>query len=134
MAGSLKARVLVAGEAEGTVLRLAAPLSFWGGVSPETATITQADHPDCGTCISATILMLPAMIGSSSSSAVLLELLYKNLAPAAIAMSETDAILALGALVADEMGYPTLPMLLVPVDALQTGQIVKIKRDGTLVF
>jgi len=134
MAAHVKTRMLVGGKAEGSVLRLAAPVSFWGGVSPETATIIQADHPDCGTCISGTVLMLPGMIGSSSSSAVLLELLYKNIAPAAIAMVDADAILALGAVVADEMGYPAIPMFLVPMDALQTGQYVKLAEDGTLSF
>ncbi len=134
MATTLKSRVLVAGVAEGIVLRLAAPVSFWGGVSPQTATIVQAGHPDEGTCISGQVLLLPGTIGSSSSSAVLLELLYREIAPCAIILCDVDAILALGDLVAGEMGYPTIPMILLPEDRLKTGQMVRIERAGTVTI
>ncbi|NQW00863.1 MAG: DUF126 domain-containing protein [Rhodospirillales bacterium] len=134
MAGSVKARVLVAGRAQGVVLRLDAAVSFWGGVSPQTAEIIQHDHPNRGICISQRILLLPAMIGSSSSSAVLLELLYKKIGPKAILMTEIDAILVLGDLVAGEMGYPTIPILQVAADALQNGQAVTIEENGTIGF
>ncbi len=134
MANQLTSIVLFPGEAEGTVLRLSAPVSFWGGVSPKTGTLIQPNHPDYGACISGKILILPGMIGSSSSSAVLLELLYKNTAPSAILMTEVDAILALGNLVAEEMGYQTIPMLRINAPALESGQFVKISIDGTLEF
>ena len=74
----ISTKIIVTGQAEGVVLKLQAPLSFWGGVNPKTGVIIQADHPDRGTSITNTILALPGLIGSSSSSAVLLELLYKD--------------------------------------------------------
>lgn len=115
-------------------MRLGAPLSFWGGVCPITANVIQVDHPDRGTSIAGTVLALPGLIGSSSSSAVLLELLFKNIAPKAILMTEVDAILALGNLVAGEMDYPTIPMLRTPIDGLENGQKVSIEMDGSIVF
>ena len=42
------------------------------------------------------MLALPGTIGSSSASAVLLELVHAGKAPAAILMTEPDAILLLG--------------------------------------
>ena len=39
---------LVAGEARGEVLKLDEPLSFWGGVDPETGEITDLRHPQSG--------------------------------------------------------------------------------------
>ena len=88
-------------------LALTAPISFWGGVDPKTSKIVDVRHPQHGMAISGTILMLPGTIGSSSASAVLLELIHRNIAPAAIILHEPDAILLLGVLVAREMGWAT---------------------------
>ena len=130
----ISTKIIVTGQAEGVVLKLQAPLSFWGGVNLKTGVIIQADHPDRGTSITNTILALPGLIGSSSSSAVLLELLYKEIAPKAILMAEVDAILALGDLVAREMGYPTISILQTPIDSFVTGQTVVIDNQGILRF
>ncbi len=104
-----KAHPILPGTAEGPLLRLTAPLSFWGGVDPKTGTIIQVRHPQCGTSITGTVLCLPATIGSSSSSAVLLELIRLGKAPAALVLAEPDAILLIGCLVAREMGWDAPP-------------------------
>jgi predicted aconitase with swiveling domain len=108
---SVEARVLIGGEAEGPLLRLAEPISFWGGVDPASGVITQPRHPDHGRNIAGTVLALPRAIGSSSSSAVLLELIFGGRAPRALLLGEADAILALGVVVAREMGYGSIPVL-----------------------
>lgn len=101
--------VLIAGPAaRGKPLKLTAPISFWGGVDPKTSMIADVRHPQHGVLIAGTILVLPGTIGSSSASAILLELIHKNIAPAAIIMKEPDAILLLGILVAREMGWKTI--------------------------
>ena len=121
-------RVLVA-EAAGTVLRLAAPISFWGGVDPADGRITDPRHPDHGTSIAGRVLVLPTTIGSSSSSAILLELLAAGRGPAALILGQPDAILVLGVLVAGEMGYGTIPVL-EGATALATGGQAAITADG----
>jgi uncharacterized protein len=88
-------------------LVLTAPISFWGGVDPKTSKIADVRHPQHGLAIAGTILMLPGTIGSSSASAVLLELIHRDIAPSAIILHEPDAILLLGVLVAREMGWAT---------------------------
>ncbi len=104
--GDVALETLIPGPAaSGPLLRLTAPISFWGGVDPKTSKIADVRHPEHGTPISGTILMLPGTIGSSSASAVLLELIHRGIAPAAIIMPEPDAILLLGVLVAREMGW-----------------------------
>ena len=90
-------------------LALASPISFWGGVDPATGLIADVRHPQHGVSISGRALMLPGTIGSSSASAVLLELVHRGIAPAAILMHEPDAILLLGLLVAREMGWAHPP-------------------------
>jgi predicted aconitase with swiveling domain len=60
------------------------------------------------------ILVVPEPVGSSSSSAVLLELIRAGRAPAAIVLGRPDAILVVACLVAREMGWPAPPVLLAP--------------------
>src|SRR5690606_926476 len=99
--------ILVEGPASaGEALVLTAPISFWGGVDPKTGRIADPRHPQHGEDIAGRVLFLPGTIGSSSASAVLLELVRAGLAPAAIVMHEPDAILLLGLIVAREMGWP----------------------------
>jgi len=127
---SIPGRVLVAGEAEGPLLRLDEPLSFWGGVDPATGLVTQPRHPAHGRSVAGTVLALPWGIGSSSSSAVLLELIHAGRAPVALLMGEADAILALGVVVAREMGYGEIPVVECEVAALPGQGWVRVSTDG----
>ena len=108
-ADTLQAKILVAGAAvEAAGFALTAPISFWGGVDPQTGLIANVRHPQYGQSVSGKVLCLPATVGSSSAAAVLLELVHSNRAPAAILLHEPDAILLLGLIVAEEMGL-TIP-------------------------
>ena len=107
-ADAVQAEVLVDGDAGfGAALVLSAPISFWGGVDPKTGTIADVRHPEHGQSIAGRVLFLPGTIGSSSASAVLMELVHNGNAPAALVLHEPDAILLLGLIVAREMGWPT---------------------------
>ncbi|MEO0410512.1 MAG: DUF126 domain-containing protein [Pseudomonadota bacterium] len=108
----LKCQSLVYGRAEGPLLKLAAPLSFWGGVDLKTATICDAFHPNKGGRIGGAILAMPAARGSSSASSALLELVRAGAAPAAILLCQADPILLIGAIVAKDMYGVTIPMAL----------------------
>lgn len=99
------------GEGTGGLLMLERPLSFWGGVDPETGRVSDPRHPQYGESLSGRILVMERAIGSSSSSAIMLELLRNDVAPAAIVLGSTDAILVLGVLVAEELGYPSIPLV-----------------------
>ncbi|TPJ52887.1 DUF126 domain-containing protein [Mesorhizobium sp. B2-7-1] len=105
---SAAAEILVPGKAgEGEALVLTAPISFWGGVDPKTGRIADVRHPQHGEVIAGRVLFLPGTIGSSSASAVLMELVHNGRAPAALVLHEPDAILLLGLIVAREMGWET---------------------------
>ena len=130
MAIDVCARVLVDGAAQGRVLRLLQPISFWGGVDPSNGVITQPLHPNSGAEISGTILTLPGMIGSSSSSAIMLELINNNMAPAALVMAEVDAILGLGVVAAEEIGLNGIPVLHCSIDPFVSGHVATISRGG----
>lgn len=127
--------ILVDGPAaSGPALVLTAPISFWGGVDPKTGRIADVRHPQHGTNITGTVLFLPGTIGSSSASAVLLELVHAHRAPAAIVLHEPDAILLLGLIVAREMGWET-PIAL-RLDRAEHGRFagrpVTVGSDGSI--
>ena len=104
----MQAEVLLPGPGvTADALVLTAPISFWGGVDPKTGTIADPRHPEHGAGIAGRVVMIPATVGSSSASAILLELVHAKRAPAAIVLHEPDAILLLGLVVAKEMGLET---------------------------
>ena len=124
----LEARALVSGTASGPVAAIA-PLSFWGGFDPVSGLIIDRSHQAFGQSLRARILVMSAGRGSSSSSSVLAEAIRLGTAPAAIVLSEPDAILATGAMVAETLYRRTCPVIVVPAhshDRLTTASVVKI--------
>lgn len=131
----LKAEILLpGGPARGPCLALSAPISFWGGVDPKSGRIIDARHPERGRDVAGTILALPGTIGSSSASAVMLELIHAGRAPAALLMDAPDAILLLGLVVAREMGWPTLPAFRLPASEQKrlAGRRLSISEQGII--
>jgi predicted aconitase with swiveling domain len=120
---------LVPGVAQGRALKLPT-LSLWGGVDPLTGRLTDPALPHCGESVKGKVLMIAEPVGSSSSSAVLLELLHAGNAPAAIVLGRADAIVALGVLVAREMGWATIPIAVLPPSEqarIADGETIKVE-------
>ena len=126
---TVQGRMIIGGTATGPVCRLDRPISFWGGVNPESGKIIDPRHPNAGADISGTILILERTIGSSSSSAIMLELIRQGRAPAALVLGKVDAILTLGVIIAREMGYPTLPVV-----ELSRAELARLPISGTLTI
>lgn len=134
---STRAGVLVeGGPGAGPALVLSAPISFWGGVEPSTGRIADVRHPEHGLRIAGTVLFLPGTIGSSSASAVLLELVRGGNAPAALVLHEPDAILLLGLVAAKEMGWETPPAVRLDRAAFApfAGRRVRVGTDGAVTI
>ncbi|WP_192250004.1 aconitase X swivel domain-containing protein [Mesorhizobium caraganae] len=132
---SALAEILVPGRAgEGEALVLTAPISFWGGVDPQSGRIADVRHPQHGETIAGRVLFLPGTIGSSSASAVLMELVHNGHAPAALVLHEPDAILLLGLIVGREMGWRTPVALRLECGAFAAyrGKRVRVADDGAL--
>ena len=119
---------LLPGHARGRVLKVAR-LSLWGGIDPFTGVLTDPALAHAGESVEGRVLMIAEPVGSSSSSAVLLELLRSGKAPAAIVLGRADAIVGLGVLVAREMGWPTIPLAVMPVAeqaAITDGEMLEV--------
>ena len=126
-------RVLHPGTASGAALVLDAPLSFWGGIDPDTGRVVDVHHPQAGVDTAGTVLVLPSARGSSSSSSVLAEALRRGTAPAALLLGEADEILVLGAVAAHEVYGWSCPVLEVgpaAVASLKTGDRVRVDAEG----
>ena len=124
---------LVAGKAHGEVLKLDEPLSFWGGVDPETGEITDLRHPQGGMSVKGKILMMPFGRGSSSGSSVIAEGIRSGSGPAGIIMMEADEIIALGAIAADEIYGKAMPLIVIEkteYETYSTGDQIAISDNG----
>ena len=122
-------RILVAGAATGPALVLDEPLSLWGGLDAETGRISDAHHPQVGETIAGTVLVMAFGRGSSSASSVLAEAIRLGTAPRAMVMRESDEIIVLGAIVAEELYGITMPIVLVSAETIAgiaTGEPVTI--------
>jgi len=131
----IKGTRLLAGDASGLLLALEAPLSFWGGLDPESGAVIDQRHPQAGAVVTDRILLMPGGRGSSSSSTVLAEAIRRGSGPAGIILTEADDIIVLGALVAEELYRRTTPVVLVKLEELRsfprTGRVT-IASDGTI--
>jgi predicted aconitase with swiveling domain len=131
-------RTLVAGRAAGRALVLEAPLSFWGGLDPETGELIDTHHPQRGALVTDRILVMPSGRGSSSSSYVLAEAIRAGTGPTAIVMREADGIVALGSIVARELYDTRVPVVVLGADgydAIADGVAVEVDaaEDGASV-
>lgn len=126
MAEQAIVRVLADGDGAGEVLRLAEPLSFWGGLDPHDGRIIDHHHPRHGDVVTGRVLVMPTGRGSSSASSVLAEAIRLGTAPAAIVLTEPDPIIAVGALTAAELYGTRLPVIVAPELVLVEGEFVRL--------
>lgn len=113
MTDLLEGTVLVDGEATGTAAVIA-PLSFWGGVDPDSGVVSDRFHDAFDVRLSGRIVVMSHGTGSSSSSAALAELIRRGVGPAGIVLEQRDAIVVLGVAVANDLYGRRCPVVLAP--------------------
>jgi len=132
---TVKGRAVVPGQASGTVLRSEDPISLWGSVDPETGRIIDPRFDRCGESIAGRVFVLPGEKGSSTGSAVLLELARRELAPAALITASLAPVAALGAIVAETLYNITIPVMRVSPEELagiEDGERLEVTAEGVL--
>lgn len=100
MKKKLIGRSVVPGKAEGKVLLSKTPISFLGGIDPETGIFIEPGHPLEGISVAGRILAFPTGKGSTVGSYVIYRLVKTGLGPAAIVNASSEAIVAAGAIIA----------------------------------
>ena len=115
----MRGRVIVPGSARGRALVSLEPIGFLGGVDPDTGIVTERGHRLEGRSVASRVLVFPCGKGSTVGSYTLYRLATNGLAPVAILNEESEAIVAVGAIISD------IPM----VDQIDAAQF----RDGDTV-
>lgn len=125
------ARMLAAGQGSGAVLLLTEPLNAWGGLDPATGQLMHQRHPQAGASVRGRVLVLTETRGSGTNSQVFAQALINGTGPAAVVLLHPDYVLAVGAIVASELGDGGLavPVVTLPAEsfaALRTGQRARV--------
>lgn len=131
----IRGYAVVHGTARGRLVLSRTPISLWGGVDPDTGLVIDRRHDRCGIDISGRVFAFPEEKGSSTASAVLVELIRNGHAPVAVVTQRLAPIVALGSIVADELYGKSVPIVTVdPSDfeKLIDGADVEIEMDGTI--
>lgn len=125
---TLKGRPIVSGHAEGLALASKKPISFLGGVDPDSGIIIEKSHDLQGRKIVAKILCFPNGHGSTVGSYVLYALAKKGMSPKAIINQSADPVIVVGAIIAD------IPMIdQVDIKQIETGDEVEVDGEkGTV--
>jgi len=125
----LEGRVIRYGEVEGVALATSQPISFYGGVDPDSGMIIEKGHELEGESIAGRILVFPHGKGSTVGSYVLLRLKKRGMAPRAIINRRCEPIIAVGAIIAE------IPCVdLIDVSLISTGDLVRVKGSRVEVF
>ncbi|MBC8224978.1 DUF126 domain-containing protein [Candidatus Bathyarchaeota archaeon] len=127
----LKGRKVVGGYAEGEALVSADPVSFYGGVDPETGVVVEPGHAVEGECITGKVFVFPTGKGSTVGSYVIYRMSKLGTAPAALVNSETEAIIATGCVIS---GIPLVDKLdRDPLVEIKSGDLLKVSADEGVV-
>ena len=97
----IKCRTIFQGKGTGKALVSNVPISFFGGVDPNTGVIIERGHPLFGKSIKGKVLIFPTGKGSTVGSYILLQLSKNGKSPAAIVCKEAEAIVAVGAIIGE---------------------------------
>ena len=124
----LKGRKIFKGKVEGEVIKSSEPMSFYGGVDPETGVVAEKDHPLEGKSIKGKILVFPTGKGSTVGSYTMYWLKKSGAAPKAIINKECETIVAVGAIISE---IPCIDKI--DIDQLKDGETVEVDADNGMV-
>jgi predicted aconitase with swiveling domain len=120
----LKGRIIYKGKAEGEALVTSMPISFYGGVDPNTGIVLEKGHELQGVSIKGKILVFPQGKGSTVGSYTLYRMKKNGTAPLGMVNKETETIVAVGAIISE------IPFVdKVDVNKIKNGSKVSIEND-----
>ena len=125
----LKGRIIYKGKAEGEALVTSQPISFYGGVDPNTGIVLEKGHELQGQSVKGKILVFPQGKGSTVGSYTLYRLKKNRVAPAGIINRECETIIAVGAIISE---IPCIDKI--DVNQIKTGDKVHIENDTIIIL
>ena len=123
----IKGRTISKGSAEGEVILSHEPISFFGGVDPDTGVVVESGHELEGKSVGGKILVFPHGKGSTVGSYTLYRMKKNGVAPKAIVNRECEPIVAVGAIISEIPAIDMLEKDLLKI--LRNGQKVRVDAD-----
>jgi len=120
----LKGRTISKGVAEGEALTTSQPISFYGGVDPDTGIIIEKGHELEGKKVKGKILVFPNGKGSTVGSYTLYRMRKNDTAPAGILNKECETVVAVGAIISE---IPCIDEI--DISKIKTGDVVRLEND-----
>ncbi|WP_303247358.1 DUF126 domain-containing protein [uncultured Methanobrevibacter sp.] len=120
----IQARNIGKGIGSGELIVSSEPISFLGGVDPETGIVIDPNHELKGEIIKDKVLFIPGGKGSTVGSYVIFQMKKNNTAPKAIICIEAEPIIATGAIMSD------IPMVDSPEKTSDLVNGVSVEVDG----
>jgi uncharacterized protein len=127
----IKARKVSPGIAKGVALVTRMPISFTGGVNPDTGVVREPGHELEGQTIAGKILVFPSGKGSTTGSWQFYATHRRGNAPMGIINVKAEGVVAVSAIIT---GTPMVHKMEVdPFGVIQSGDIVIINADQGFV-
>jgi predicted aconitase with swiveling domain len=125
----LKGRIIYKGKIQAEALVTTQPISFYGGVDPNTGTIIEKGHELQGISVKGKILVFPQGKGSTVGSYTLYRLKKNRVAPAGMLNRECETIVAVGAIISE---IPCIDK--VDISKIKTGDEVRLDKDKVFII
>ena len=125
----LKGRIIYKGKIEGKALVTSMPISFYGGVDPNTGVVIEKGHDLQGQSVKSKILVFPTGKGSTVGSYTLYRMKKNGSAPAGIINKECETIVAVGAIISE---IPCVDK--VDISKIKTGAKINIENEIINIF
>jgi hypothetical protein len=119
----LKGRTILKGVAEGEAITTTQPISFYGGVDPDTSEIIEKGHELQGKKVKGKILVFPNGKGSTVGSYTLYRMKKNGTAPAGIINKECETVVAVGAIISE---IPCVDKI--DISKIKTGENVRLEN------
>ena len=120
----LKGRIISKGTVQEEALVTSMPISFYGGVDPNTGEVLEKGHELQGKSVKGKILVFPTGKGSTVGSYTLYRLKKNGVAPAGIINRECETVVAVGAIISE---IPCVDKI--DISKIETGDLIRIEND-----
>ena len=127
----IKAKRVVRGIARGEALVSRMPISFTGGVDPDTGIVREPGHELEGQSVAGKILVFPMGKGSTTGSWQFYAAYKRGNAPAGIINVRAEGVVAVAAVITDTPMVHQLEQD--PLETIRSGDIVMINADQGFV-
>jgi len=125
----LKGRIISKGTAQEEALVTSQPISFYGGVDPNTGEIIEKGHELQGKSVKGKILVFPNGKGSTVGSYTLYRMKKNGVAPAGMINRECETVVAVGAIISD---IPCVDKI--DISQIKTGAVIRIEGEVVTII